>query len=123
METTSSADGCFLKVACCKRRHTYRLSELIRFEALSNYTIIHAVNRCPLVVAKVLSAYENVLKDIGFIRVHRSHLVNQDFIKYVDPTGNITLTDNSRIEISRRKKKQIITVLKHNGLNGGNKLA
>ena len=98
-------------VACCKRKHIYDLTDVIRFEASSNYTRIHAVNKRPLVVARVLSAYEELLEGLGFIRVHRSHLVNRRYIQAIDDNGNLVLEDQSNIEVSRRRKKGVFSTL------------
>lgn len=94
-------------VACCKKKHVFNLADVIRFEASSNYTLIHSVNQRPLVVAKVLSDYEDMLVGMGFIRVHRSHLINEQYVHSVDPTGNITM-QGFKVEVPRRKKKEIM---------------
>lgn len=95
-------------VACCKRKHRYNLAEVIRLEASSNYTRIHALNQRPLVVAKVLSAYEEELVALGFMRVHRSHLINLRYVSSVDSTGKIVLNEGFKVEVPRRKKKEIL---------------
>ena len=93
-------------VACCKKKHVFSVEEVVRLEASSNYTLIHTVNNRPLVVAKVLSAYEEILEGLGFIRVHRSHLVNRRYVHSIDQTG-ITLQEGCKIEVSRRKRKEV----------------
>lgn len=100
-----------LVIACCSRKHVYNLTDVIRFEASSNYTLIHAVNQRPLVVARVLCAYEELLEGLGFIRVHRSHLVNRRYIQAIDGNGNLVLEDQSSIEVSRRRKKDVFSQL------------
>ena len=93
-------------VACCKRKYFFNASDVVRLEASSNYTLIHTVNNRPLVVAKVLSEYEAILEGLGFIRVHRSHLVNKRYVHSIDQTG-ITLREGRKIEVSRRKRKDV----------------
>lgn len=110
--TTPPAAGQYpFVVACCSRKHVYDLTDVIRFEASSNYTLIHAVNKRPLVVARVLSAYEELLEGFGFIRVHRSHLVNRRYIQAIDGNGNLVLEDQSSIEVSRRRRKDVFVRL------------
>jgi two-component system LytT family response regulator len=94
-------------VACCKKKHVFALEEVIRLEASSNYTLIHTVNKRPLMVAKVLAAYEEILEGLGFIRVHRSHLVNRQYVKKLDSTG-VMLQEGLRIEVPRRKRKEVL---------------
>ena len=85
--------------------------QIIRLEALSNYTCIHFVGHRPILMAKVLREYEKMLEPYGFIRTHRSHLVNRQHITQVDAQGRIIMNDSSRAEISRRKKREVIQSL------------
>ena len=82
--------------------------EIVRLEASSNYTYIHFTNRKPLLTSKVLGEYENQLAAYGFLRTHRSHLVNKHHILFVDSGGNIIMQDSSTAGISRRKKKEVM---------------
>jgi DNA-binding LytR/AlgR family response regulator len=45
-----------------------------------------------------------MLRVSGFLRVHRSHLVNAYFISVYDPQGVLQLSNDSQLEVSRRKK-------------------
>ncbi len=58
-------------------------------------------------MAKVLADYEEMLIPFGFLRTHRSHLVNKKHIETVDDSG-IHMKDSSTIEISRRKKRDVL---------------
>lgn len=93
--------------------HTVRPDQIIRLEANSNYTYIHLLGRKPILMAKVLSAYEDLLLPFGFIRTHRSHLVNRHHIQYVAPDGCIVMDDDSKAEISRRKRRDVIHKILH----------
>ena len=53
-------------------------------------------------VCGTLNEYEQRLKDIGFIRIHKSYLVNFRFIEYVGKT-TVTLTDGSTLVLSRNR--------------------
>ncbi len=85
--------------------------EIVRLEALSNYTCIHFRNHKPILMAKVLREYEALLQPFGFIRTHRSHLVNRTCIARIDSGKNIIMNDQSRAELSRRKKRQVFDFL------------
>ncbi|HEX7846752.1 MAG TPA: LytTR family DNA-binding domain-containing protein [Chitinophagaceae bacterium] len=91
----------------------FQPQEIIRMEASSNYTCIYFTNRKPMVIAKVLGEYEEMLGSLGFVRTHRSHLVNTQHILFIDPVGNIIMQDTSKAEISRRKKKEVMRALKN----------
>ncbi|MEP7143379.1 MAG: LytTR family DNA-binding domain-containing protein [Ferruginibacter sp.] len=82
------------------------VKEIIRVEALSNYSRIHLSNGKKIVVAKVLHWFEDELPIEMFTRVHRSHLINKHFIQQVKGIRSKTLLLNNgeSISISRRKK-------------------
>lgn len=90
----------------------FRAEEIIRLEASSNYTCIYFTNRPPMLMARILGAYEEILSGVGFVRTHRSHLVNKNHVRFIDGAGNIIMQDTSRAEISRRKKKEVMKALR-----------
>lgn len=87
--------------------------EIVRLEASSNYTYMYFTNRKPMLIAKVLGLYEDILTEFGFLRTHRSHLVNTRHILFIDGRGNIIMQDTSRAEVSRRKKKEVMKELRN----------
>lgn len=87
--------------------HHVPVTQIIRLEADSNYTYIYLVNHKKYFMAKVLSTYESILAPLGFIRTHRSHLVNPMYVQTLRITGEVVMADNSRVEVSRRKKKMV----------------
>jgi two-component system LytT family response regulator len=85
-------------------------SQIIRLEAKSSYTKIFFDDMQSVVTCKVLKEYEALLKPLGFIRTHRSHLVNKNRISKID-NGNIYMDDLSVAEISRRKRMEVLKQL------------
>lgn len=86
--------------------------EIIRCEASSAYTKFYTVGQKQLISSRNLGEYEELLTPYQFIRTHKSHLVNKMFISYIDHEGYILLKDSSRIEVSRRRKEEVIERLK-----------
>lgn len=83
--------------------------EIVRIEALSNYSRIYFANGNKLVVAKVLRWFQEMLPGELFVRVNRSHLVNKYFIKEISgrKTKTILMESGENIVVSRRKKEMI----------------
>ncbi len=101
-----------LAISTLTGHYFFSPEQIVRMEASSNYTNVFFTDRKPMLVAKQLKEYEDVLHAYGFIRTHRSHLVNSRYILFVDGAGNITMKDSSKAEISRRKKRSIMRTLK-----------
>ena len=81
--------------------------QIIRFEASSNYTYVYFTDRPPLLIAKVLRRYDEILRPYGFIRTHRSHLVNKQHIVQLDQSWILHMKDASCAGISRSKRKDV----------------
>ena len=102
-----------LTVVTLKGTYFYSPEEIIRLEASSNYTTIYLINKKKILITKVLKEFATMLEPLGFIRTHRSHLVNREYIAFVDESGNIIMKDASVAEISRRMKSGVMRVLKN----------
>ena len=83
----------------------------MRLEASSNYTKIYFSNRTRMISAKVLKEFVAMLEPFGFLRTHRTHLVNRQHILCVTPEGTIIMKDASVAEISRRMKSGVMKTL------------
>lgn len=90
------------------------LSDILYCEANSSYTNFHFVNRHLICASKPLHEYESLLADSHFIRIHKSYLVNIEYIReYVrGDGGSVILTNGQEIEVSRSKKEVLIARMK-----------
>lgn len=89
--------------------------DIIHIEAHNNYSHFYFTNRPKVVVSKTLGEYDAMLTPQGFYRVHQSHLINLNHIESVNSSDGdfILLTDNHRVELSRRKKSEFLQLLKN----------
>ena len=78
--------------------------QIVRLESLNNYTRVYFTQHPPVLMARVLRSYDVQLRQYGFVRPHRSHLINPLYISEVTLKGTIHMMDASIIEPSRRKK-------------------
>ena len=86
--------------------------EIIRLEGEINYTWFHFSNRKPLLISRTLKEYEDILNDHGFLRIHKSHLINKVHVVNYTQHGTLTLSDRSQVDISRRRKEIILEALR-----------
>ncbi|WP_439489688.1 LytR/AlgR family response regulator transcription factor [Algoriphagus sp.] len=93
-----------------------RTEEILRCQADVNYTHIHLVNRKKITVAKTLKEFEGLLKPYGFFRTHNSHLVNLNQVigYHKGKGGYLILRDKSEVEVSQRRKEELLKTLKDN---------
>lgn len=102
-----------LAVATCKGTCFYSLEEIVRLQASGNYTNIYFINNKKILTAKVMKEFVTMLEPLGFVKTHRSHLVNRQHIAKVNAAGNIIMEDASIAAISRRMKNSVMKALKN----------
>jgi two-component system, LytTR family, response regulator len=87
----------------CKGVQIIHTANLIRIEAISNYSKLFFADGSSLVVAKVLKWFVDKLPAAQFLRSHHKHIVNIHFIhKYYN--GKIEMCNAQMIEVSKRKR-------------------
>jgi len=82
-----------------------KMQDIIRIEAQTAYSEIHLINNNKVIISMNLKETEQCIDKIIFFRVHKSHLVNLNYVQgysYEDG-GMIKLADGSSVEISKRK--------------------
>jgi len=89
------------------------ISDIIRCKSDNNYTTFYFKNKEKLVVSKTLKFYADLLKEVGFLRVHQSHLINTKYIKeFIKSDGGyLILTDSSNVPVSVRKRNEVLEAL------------
>lgn len=82
------------------------LSEILFVKALGRYSDVYMTNNRTIRICKNIGSFEKDLGQNGFIRCHKSYLVNQKHILKFSKTdgGFIEISNGTSIEISRRKK-------------------
>jgi two-component system LytT family response regulator len=90
-----------------------RIDDIIRLHAEGNYTDFFLDKNRKITVSKTLSDYEDILRPRGFIRTHRSHIINLRYIKKYKrgEGGTVILLDGSEVEVSRQKKEEFLLAM------------
>lgn len=88
------------------------INDILLLEARSVYIILHLANDA-ILYRTTLNELETQLPE-NFIRIHRSYIINKDFVsnlKYLNNnTFNFTLSNEKEIVSSRSYKKRILAV-------------
>jgi len=86
------------------------VAEVERLEADGDYVTIHSKGRSYLVCLS-LSEFESRIDPQRFLRVHRSHIVNMDFVESLSPDENsqyrVQMRDGTVITASRTASKRL----------------
>jgi len=90
------------------------IDNIIRLEAEGCYTRVVLKEGKNVIVSRTLKDFEETVPKEKFLRVHKSHLINLMHIKdYSRLSGSfVTMTDGSKVEISRRKVSEFIQKIK-----------
>jgi len=110
--SASSAEEFRLALPTKEGVHFLLPADIIRCEALGNYTRFYVTSGKNYLISKTLGEYDTLLASQNFIRTHKSHLVNKKFISFIDHDGFAVLKDNSKVEVSRRRKEEVMEALK-----------
>lgn len=94
--------------------HILKISDIIRCESSSNYTQFFLTTGKMLLASKTLKEFDNMLNGFNFERIHKSHLVNMNYVKkYVQADGGyVVMEDDSRVPVANRKKEQLLNLLR-----------
>lgn len=89
------------------------LKDIIRLEAMTNYTYFYFADGSKLLITKTLKDFDTMLAESGFVRVHQSHLINMAHVQaYIKTEGGYILMKNSEIvPVSVRKKSYVVSLL------------
>ncbi len=90
-------------------------SDIIYLEADSNYTIIHLSGLKKIVATRTMGDFEKILDQPDFFRIHKSIIINLNYLKaYSSYQGNfVTLNEGSTLSISRRRLNDFRDAIKH----------
>lgn len=88
------------------------ISDIARCEADINYTHIFSAEGKKYTVSKPLKYFEGLLSGQNFFRIHNSHLINLNYVKAYAKSGYVTLSDNTKLDVSVRKREALVKACK-----------
>lgn len=84
------------------------IDEIVFMKGEINYTYFYFQYRKRATIAHSLKHFEADLLPRGFLRIHRSHIVNSRFVKSANLLENtLTLVDGTVLRVARRRVKEI----------------
>ncbi|MBL4746367.1 MAG: response regulator transcription factor [Flavobacteriaceae bacterium] len=94
-----------------------KISDIIHCEGTDGYTKIHRVKNTSFLSSNSIGHFKKLLENQGFYLVHKSHLINLNFIEKYLNEGYVVLAGNSNVPVSRNRRTDFLNSLKemHNG--------
>ena len=113
----TSKDNPIIKITIAEQ-YGFRIinvSDLMYLQADASYTILHISGLDKIVATRSLGEFEKLLDNPMFFRIHKSAIINLNYLKgYSSFEGNFAeLTDGTRISISRRKLSEFRETVSH----------
>jgi len=86
------------------------INEVVTLDSDRNYTRFRFLERDSIIVSKTLKEFDTLLCNYGFMRIHRSHMINLKYIERFEKMdgGYAIMRGNIRVEVSHRKKEDLL---------------
>lgn len=97
-----------------------KIEDIEFVEADRSYSNIHFADKSRLLVSRSLKELDDILVGHGFIRTHKSYLVNTAHVmrfKSLDRGGVLVLQSGSVAEVARSRKQEVVDLIKQDHLN------
>jgi two-component system, LytTR family, response regulator len=114
LHKTQTPQDMKLCVPSVKGFQVVELKDILFCEASGSYTNIYFTDKHSICSAKTIHEYEELLSDAGFVRIHKSFLINLVHVKeYIrGEGGSVLLSSGKEVEVSRRKKEFFLGKMK-----------
>jgi two-component system LytT family response regulator len=84
-----------------------KTSDILRLKGNGNFTDIYFTDGAKKMICRFLKHFDEILYK-PFLRIHKSHIINMDYVKSYNKGGYVTLRDDSEIELSTTYKAQFL---------------
>ncbi|MFK8008921.1 MAG: LytR/AlgR family response regulator transcription factor [Saprospiraceae bacterium] len=103
-----------ITIASLDEMHFVHIHEIVRLQSDDNYTIFYLKGGNKIVASKTIKSFEGMFIPFNFFRVHRSHIINLNYIqKFIKgDSAHLIMDDGAKIEVSRRRKGSFSDKLK-----------
>ncbi|MGI9542166.1 MAG: LytR/AlgR family response regulator transcription factor, partial [Cyclobacteriaceae bacterium] len=87
--------------------------EIIYCEADDNFTRFHLDQGKPMLICRTLKFYQNILEPLGFLRIHKSHMINLEKVRkyFKGKGGYVVMQNQEELPVSPSKKGLLIDQL------------
>lgn len=86
------------------------VKDIMHCKASDNFTEFYLKDGTKQLICRTLKFYDEILSELDFVRVHKSHLINLQYVKRYKKGkgGQVILTDGSAVDVSATRKQQLM---------------
>lgn len=87
-----------------------KVKDIIRCKADDNFTEFHFSDGSKQLICRTLKFYDEILSELDFVRVHKSHLINLQYVKRYKKGkgGQVLLSDGTTVDVSVSRKSELL---------------
>lgn len=85
-----------------------KIQDIIRCEGTQGYTVLHLKNEEQLVSSYSIGYFYKMLEHLDFFLIHKSHLINMNFLTKYDRSGYVELNNNCNIPVARNRREEFL---------------
>ena len=89
-----------------------KVAKIIYFKGDNGYTQIHFSDRKSILSSHSIGYFDRILNNKDFYLIHKSNLINLNYIEKYHNEGYVTLTGNIKLQVSRSRRKAFLENLK-----------
>lgn len=90
------------------------VKDIVHCKANDNFTEFYLLDGSKKMICRTLKFYDELLSDLDFVRVHKSHLINLQYVKrYKKGKGGLVImNDGTAIDVSATRKSELLAKFK-----------
>ncbi|MCB9232500.1 MAG: response regulator transcription factor [Bacteroidia bacterium] len=87
-----------------------KVKDVIRCQGNGNFTDFYLADGSKRVICRTLKFYDELLTECDFLRVHRSHLINLQYVKGYKKGkgGQVIMSDGTAVEVAPARKDELL---------------
>lgn len=93
--------------------YIFDVNDIVRCQSERNYTNFYINDGRKIMISKTLKDYEDTLNHQLFLRCHRSHIINLNYLDRYDKSngGTIIMKDGAEVPLSKASKDRFFEIL------------
>lgn len=100
-------------IPCQEGLEFVKIEEIIHCQGIDGYTKIHFRNEKPIVSSYSIGHFHKLLQHNDFYLIHKSHLININYIEKYLNEGYVVLQDNYKLPVSRNKRSDFLELVRN----------